>query len=201
MGSTLEYDIMALYCKGIGINLCCQHTRIADSIGVDADPNARAATVVCDVRALPFRTGSLDYVICHHGLEHIRDAPLYVIHEWFRVLKENGTLAILVPDGSYGISALNYASFTGELTEYGHGHLFTLQTLSNMVSFAGGIIRKAEIIGRESGNGSIIVAAEKSKCHTTNFQPFSKPVEVFRMVQKNGLRHCIKRFLWRLRCG
>jgi predicted SAM-dependent methyltransferase len=196
VGSKTEYNLLEQFCRGRGINLCCQHRSIKDSIGVDADPNARAATIVCDVRALPFRTGSLDYVICHHGLEHIRDAPLYVLHEWFRVIKAGGTLAIIVPDGSAGESALNYASFRGEVTEYGHGHLFTLEILSELVKFSGGEIYQRRILEREGHKTkSILIAAVKTYRHKPGFQPFSKPVEAMRVLQKNGILRTLKR-LW-----
>ena len=201
MGTSAEYDILAKVCHGIGINICCQHTQIGDSIGVDVDANARAAKVIADVRALPFRTGSLDYAICHHGLEHIRDAPLYVVHEWLRIVKVGGVLAVIVPDGDAGESALNYASFRGEATEYGHGHLFTKNGLKEIVKFAGGDIQSCRYLDSPERTGkSILVVATKSKRHTPSFVPYSKPVEIFRMVQKNGIWKCFKRFIRRMRC-
>lgn len=201
MGSAIEYTLLESYCLGMGLNLCCQHTQIADSIGVDTNPNARAAMVICDVRALPFPTGKLDYVICHHGLEHIRDAPLYVVHEWFRVLKPGGILAIIVPDGSAGESALNYGSFKGELTEYGHGHLFTMDTLKEIISFAGGLILESKVLDRDHGTRTLFVAAAKTHQHTPGFQPFSKPIEAMRVLQKDGLLSFVKRLIRRVKCG
>jgi SAM-dependent methyltransferase len=196
MGSEGEYRILEAHCKGQGINLCCQHTQIGTSIGVDADPNARAAKIIADVRALPFRTGAWDYCICHHGLEHIRDAPLYVIHEWLRVIREGGTLALIVPDGSAGESALNYASFQGEVVNYAHGHLFTIETLKEIVAFAGAhVYETKKLIRAEHKARSLYIAALKTKQHNPHYQPFSKPIEAMRLLQKDGVRLFLKR-LW-----
>lgn len=195
MGTENEYRILEGYCVGRGLNLCCQHTQIGDSIGVDADPNARAADVICDVRALPFRTGSLDYVLCHHGLEHIRDAPLFVVHEWLRVLRLGGVLVLAVPTGE---TALNYASFRGEAVQYGHGHLFTKETLKQIVDFAGGDVVRCELLERDIAGSSILLVARKSADHKPCLMPFSKPIEGLRMLQKNGVWKCSKRLMGKL---
>jgi SAM-dependent methyltransferase len=44
-----------------------------------------------------FKTGSLDFVIASHVLEHIPD-PLSALKEWIRVLKENGILWLALPN-------------------------------------------------------------------------------------------------------
>jgi ubiquinone/menaquinone biosynthesis C-methylase UbiE len=44
-----------------------------------------------------FETGSLDFVISSHTLEHIPD-PITALKEWIRVLKENGILWLALPN-------------------------------------------------------------------------------------------------------
>jgi SAM-dependent methyltransferase len=72
-------------------------------IGVDVDPkelarNRKLASVCAESHTLPFAGGSFDFVICHHSLEHFRDAAR-VIREIRRVLKPQGRLFVSVPDG------------------------------------------------------------------------------------------------------
>jgi SAM-dependent methyltransferase len=202
MGTPNEYKALERYCICVGINICCQHTQIGDSIGVDFDADAAAAVVVADARNLPFKAGSLDYAISHHGLEHMRDAPLFVLHEWLRVLRLGGTLAVIVPDGGAGESALNYASFSGQVVEGGHGHLFTREALRTLVQYAGGDVEECSYLTHPDRTGrSILVVATKSRRHEPFMTEFSTPVEVGRMIQKQGLWRCIKRAIWRLRCG
>jgi len=72
-------------------------------IGVDVDPkelarNRGLSSVCAESRSLPFASGSFDFVICHHSLEHFRDA-VSVIREIRRVLKPQGRLFVSVPDG------------------------------------------------------------------------------------------------------
>jgi len=72
-------------------------------IGVDVDPkelarNRELSSVCAESRSLPFASGSFDFVICHHSLEHFRDA-VSVIREIRRVLKPQGRLFVSVPDG------------------------------------------------------------------------------------------------------
>lgn len=51
-------------------------------------------------KPLPFKSNTFDLIYASHVLEHI---PWYqteeVLREWVRILKENGTLEIWVPDG------------------------------------------------------------------------------------------------------
>ncbi len=45
----------------------------------------------------PFKTGSLDFVILNHVIEHVAN-PMKVVGELFRVLKEGGIAVISAPD-------------------------------------------------------------------------------------------------------
>src|SRR5690242_5996481 len=52
----------------------------------------------CDSQALPLGSGTIDFVVCNHSLEHvvrIRET----LAELARVLKPNGLLWISVPNG------------------------------------------------------------------------------------------------------
>ena len=46
---------------------------------------------------LPFRNGSFDSILCAHVLEHLSKPPA-TLKEFHRVLKENGTLIIAIPN-------------------------------------------------------------------------------------------------------
>jgi len=71
---------------------------------ISATRLARAASrvpasrlVAGDLLRLPWRTGSFDAVVCCEVLEHLPD-PGAVVEELFRVMKEDGTLLVTVPD-------------------------------------------------------------------------------------------------------
>jgi SAM-dependent methyltransferase len=49
-----------------------------------------------DAANIPFKNGSFDAVICSELLEHVPD-PLAVLHEVYRILRDEGTLFICVP--------------------------------------------------------------------------------------------------------
>jgi SAM-dependent methyltransferase len=72
-------------------------------VGVDVDPkelsrNRELPSVCAESHTLPFANGSFDLIVCHHSLEHFRDAAR-VIREIRRVLKPQGRLFVSVPDG------------------------------------------------------------------------------------------------------
>lgn len=72
-------------------------------IGVDVDPkelarNRELPSVCAESDTLPFAGESFDFVICHHSLEHFRDAA-GAVREIRRVLKPRGRLFVSVPDG------------------------------------------------------------------------------------------------------
>lgn len=45
---------------------------------------------------LPFKDNSLDYIISSHVIEHFFD-PIAALEEWYRVIKDNGYIFIIVP--------------------------------------------------------------------------------------------------------
>lgn len=65
-------------------------------IGVDQDPNSEA-DIVCDIeKGLPFPDNSIDFIYNSHVLEHINNL-MYVMDEFWRVLKKDGLVEIEVP--------------------------------------------------------------------------------------------------------
>jgi SAM-dependent methyltransferase len=53
-----------------------------------------------DATSLPFRDNSLDYVVTSHVLEHVAN-PVGALAEWYRVLRPNGIIYLVVPDRRY----------------------------------------------------------------------------------------------------
>ena len=89
-------------------------------IGVDVDPkelarNRALASVCAESHTLPFAGRSFDLVICHHSLEHFRDAAR-VVREIRRVLKPQGRLFVSVPDGQ------SFSDRLYRLLLFGGGH-------------------------------------------------------------------------------
>lgn len=57
------------------------------------------ADVKADMGELPFKDGEVDEIFSAHALEHVERARVMpILAEWFRVLKSQGTLNLLVPD-------------------------------------------------------------------------------------------------------
>jgi len=76
------------------------------------DPHISQADWCCDVRDLPVKSNSMDFVFSHHGLEHIgevdkvdKDTELALL-EWTRVLKPRGWLVLVTPDINHCISPI-----------------------------------------------------------------------------------------------
>lgn len=53
--------------------------------------------VLCDLRYLPFSDDCAGEVISKDVLEHFEN-PIEILEEWYRVIKEGGTLWLRVPD-------------------------------------------------------------------------------------------------------
>lgn len=134
----------------IGLNIGCKNRSIGHAIGVDIDPDAKAAVIVADARALPIRSASLDYIVSCHSLEHLRDGPLPILREWVRTLKVGGTLALAVPNGADDPDRmLLYQVPHGKTIPGQHVHLFTDDTLASYLRCAGLDDVSVLIVGRE----------------------------------------------------
>ena len=49
---------------------------------------------------LPFKDGTIDYVVALHMLEHVEN-PVRAIHHWLDIIKPGGGIGIVVPDWHY----------------------------------------------------------------------------------------------------
>ena len=100
------------YCeKGKGIDVGCGHRKTTENcIGVDIIPKGVLGTAGCvknktsqaDICTSAddlhmFKYGELDFLIARHNLEHYVDV-IKTLREWKRVLKQNGVMAVIVPD-------------------------------------------------------------------------------------------------------
>ena len=56
--------------------------------------------VVADAVQLPFRPGSLDFLIASHVLEHLQ-FPLAALEDWYHLLAPEGALLLRIPDKRY----------------------------------------------------------------------------------------------------
>ena len=105
---------------GCGPDARLQEKLSSNYCGADYDfPNKIGNYVICDGHTLPFEDKNFDVVFCSHMLEHTI-APIIVIDEIKRVLRDDGRAIISVPC---------YPSFLGDdhnyvLTPGGWKHLF-----------------------------------------------------------------------------
>ena len=104
-----EVDVILPYTAGNGIDVCCGHKTWPGAVGIDRTPwgeswtpgaQPSVAQLVYDALDLPFKDGTLDYVFCCHGLEHLDNVET-ALREWARVLKPGGHLCLLTPDVKY----------------------------------------------------------------------------------------------------
>lgn len=143
----------------------CGHRKTADGvIGLDWIPGGQPGSVgnvagrisTADVSAngmfLPFRDRAFDSVIARHNLEHYVDV-VAVLQEWRRVLREDGVLAVIVPDEDA------YAGRTVELDPT-HYHAFSSAALANLVEVVGGFTEVATSVAVP--NWSFMLVARRS---------------------------------------
>jgi SAM-dependent methyltransferase len=107
--------------------------------GVDVDPkelarNRDLASVCAESHSLPFAGRSFDFVICHHSLEHFRDAA-GVIREIRRVLQTQGRLFVSVPDGGSFSDRLYRLLFCGG----GHIQRFSFEGVVSAIEAGTGL--------------------------------------------------------------
>jgi SAM-dependent methyltransferase/DNA-directed RNA polymerase subunit RPC12/RpoP len=108
-------------------------------IGVDVDPkelarNPDLACVCAESHRIPFASGSFDFIVCHHSLEHIRDV-LATIEEIRRVLSPEGRLFVSVPDGASASDRLYRLLFCGG----GHWQRFSFKDVVSSIESGTGL--------------------------------------------------------------
>jgi predicted SAM-dependent methyltransferase len=76
------------------LNLGCGNKKVEGFVGVDI----KDATIVADIRALPFDDESVDEIMAIHVCEHFYTHEIAsVLKEWMRVLKPNGRMVLELP--------------------------------------------------------------------------------------------------------
>jgi SAM-dependent methyltransferase len=108
----VDVETVALvgYCTGRGVDVGCGNKKIhPDAWGVDLTMKGTpgkygsqqgqlsSADIVASGEQLPFKEGSLDYLVARHNFEHYRN-PYYVLAEWRRVVRVGGVIAFMLPD-------------------------------------------------------------------------------------------------------
>ncbi len=106
-----------------GLNIGCGDRRISPHlIPVDimkAPPNISGAhhaflpgAILSLADQLPFRNGTIDFIVSLHMLEHMPD-PVAVVRHWLDLLKPGGGIGIVVPDWRYSWDSRNDRSVFG----------------------------------------------------------------------------------------
>jgi GT2 family glycosyltransferase len=83
--------------------------------------------IMADAMALPVATGSQDYLVASHIIEHLID-PIAALQNWFQALKSGGKLILSCPD---------HAEVETMLIDYSHIHGFTEESLVNLLLLVG----------------------------------------------------------------
>lgn len=124
---------------------------------------------------LPVQEGSVDYIICQEGIEHIPD-QLKVLQEFNRVLKKDGILLITTPNYSHmrarlshfffetdywkrmppsEIDSIWFSSKDSEKLYFGHLFLVGVQHLQSLTTLSGFVISRR--IKTDLGSTSLIL--------------------------------------------
>lgn len=78
------------------LNVGCGNKILKDYVNCDIEGKP---DVVCDIKRLPFEDNSADEILAIHVIEHFYIWEIQgVLSEWKRVLKENGSLILELPD-------------------------------------------------------------------------------------------------------
>jgi len=85
-------------------------------------------------KGIPLENNSADYIICMEVLEHLENAS-YFLEESKRILKENGSIIISVPN-PYSWNEM-YRNFFRKKDTEGHIASFTYQNIQSLVQFSG----------------------------------------------------------------
>lgn len=107
--------------KDLLINFGCGEKTQENWINIDASYNPN--TYYYDLREkLPFQNGQVKHIHCEHFLEHLEfDLGQSFLTECYRILAENGTIRIIVPDAGKYLAAYleNQEDFFTKLVNLG----------------------------------------------------------------------------------
>ncbi|VAX21317.1 hypothetical protein MNBD_NITROSPINAE03-1450 [hydrothermal vent metagenome] len=140
---SLEADFMRLLCYGSGIDVGCGGAKTCkEAVGVDITPGGdkgvhgsqiaveSLANITASGDHLPMiETGSLDFVISRHNLEHYKDY-IKAVKEWTRVLKPGGLLGVVTPDHEW-VDTIRL--------DPTHYHVFTKESLRRLFNLLPGL--------------------------------------------------------------
>lgn len=105
---------LAKFCYGLGLDVGCGAKKISEkAVGIDLGIlSGRQPELISRAYELPFASGSLDFIVSCHLLEHIADTKR-ALAEFWRVLKLDGACSAIVPDGerfSHAVSTVEHLS-------------------------------------------------------------------------------------------
>lgn len=189
-----ESKTVKRYCKGIGIEFGaaahnpfglenCINVAPIEDFELFKDEQVQWCghyahiDIIGDADNLPFKDHSFDYIVSSHVIEHMPNI-IAAFKEWNRILKFNGTIAIIFPkrdalpeDKNREITSIDH--FFGDYknaidvnshdgVRRGHYHIFTLQSMLELIYKAdlNWKILEAEETDDKVGNGHMIVV-----CH------------------------------------
>lgn len=132
--------------KAIGVDI-----RQQGENGVGCNANIQsAANIVADILHLPFKEEEVDCILAKHLFEHILD-PLKSLHEWKRVLKDDGKLVIVCPD---------YRFCEAISVDPSHVHAYTPDTIKSLLEVVGFRVTK---VSQVIPGYVFVLSAEKVK--------------------------------------
>lgn len=100
----------------IKLNIGCGQKKKEGYIGIDKEDYGQEYVRDIEKYCLPFSDNSVDEIFCEHTLEHL-DNPMFVINEFWRVLKPEGKAIIIVPHkDNPGAYALRHKRYYNEYT-------------------------------------------------------------------------------------
>jgi SAM-dependent methyltransferase len=86
--------------------------------------------IVADGAHLPFKAGTLDYVISSHVIEHFFD-PIATLKEWKRVIKKGGYIFIIAPLQNATAPEIFPCTPLDELIKRHEGHILESESKIN----------------------------------------------------------------------
>lgn len=111
------------------LHLGCGTQRLDDYINIDIQQRPEN-DMTCDVKKLPFGSGTIDEILAYHLLEHLypEDAERCLEIHWHRLLKLGGKLVLEMPDmdrimtmyvkGEYSAEQATHLTYGAHRNEY-----------------------------------------------------------------------------------